>query len=64
MDLSKWNMDLFGDVRPSGDPAWYQGQHSPYYNDSHRALRQHIRRFVEAELMPNCHEVSLHSEPP
>merc|ERR1711865_168747 len=54
MDLSKWNLDIFGDSRPSGDPAWYQGQYSPYYNDSHREIRAFIRDFVEENIMPHA----------
>ena len=56
MDTSKWNLDVFGDSRPCGDPGWYQGQYSPYYNESHRELRSFVREFVENEIMPFCHE--------
>jgi len=56
MDLSKWNLDIFGDSRPCGDPAWYQGQYSPYYNDSHREVRAYIRDFVDENIMPNCNQ--------
>lgn len=48
----------FGEQIPYGDPAWYQGANSPYYNDSHRKFRAAIREFVDKEIMPNCHEVS------
>ena len=27
---------------------------SPYYNASHRAYRQRVRAFVDAEVTPNC----------
>lgn len=39
-----------------GDPSWYQGFNSPYYNDSHVRFRKAVREYVERELMPNCHE--------
>ena len=53
MDISKWNTNLFGSVNPCGDPAWYQGQYSPYYNESHADLRAFVRDFVEEHIMPN-----------
>lgn len=43
----------FGEMIPYGDPAWYQGWVSPYYNDSHRRFRAAVREFVERELVPN-----------
>lgn len=46
----------FGDMVPFGDPMWYQDWHSPYYNDSHRAVRVAVREFVEKEIMPYTHE--------
>eukprot|EP01083_Nonionella_stella_P144460 451114_1 len=44
--------ELYGDLVPFGDPPWYQGQLSPYYNDSHRRWRQKVRDFTEKEIMP------------
>eukprot|EP01094_Clydonella_sp_ATCC50884_P000040 TRINITY_DN1002_c0_g2_i3.p2 TRINITY_DN1002_c0_g2~~TRINITY_DN1002_c0_g2_i3.p2 ORF type:complete len:342 (-),score=138.71 TRINITY_DN1002_c0_g2_i3:96-1070(-) len=49
-------MGGFGGLVPYGDPSWYQGFHSPFYNDSHKALRKGIRKFVEKEIMPFVHE--------
>ncbi|EPB90036.1 acyl-CoA dehydrogenase [Mucor circinelloides 1006PhL] len=48
--------ETFGDMVPFGDPMWYQDWQSPFYNDSHRAVRKYVREFVEKEIMPNCHE--------
>ncbi len=49
------------------EPYWYQGGYSPYYNESHKALRAKTRKFVEEELKPNVEKwikegypVSLH----
>lgn len=47
---------LFGELIPFGDPSWYQGFHSPYYNESHRRLRKAVREFVEKEIDPYCYE--------
>lgn len=30
--------------------------HSPYYNESHRAVRKAVREFVDKEITPFCHE--------
>ena len=32
---------------------WYQGFYSPYYRESHVALRKTVRDFVEREVKPN-----------
>ncbi|KAI8074238.1 acyl-CoA dehydrogenase/oxidase [Gilbertella persicaria] len=48
--------EAYGDMVPFGDPMWYQDWYSPYYNDTHRAVRKAVREFVEAEIMPYCHE--------
>ncbi|CAO3588444.1 unnamed protein product [Absidia cylindrospora] len=46
----------FGDMVPYSDPMWYQDWYSPYYNDSHRAVRNAVRAFVDKEVTPFCHE--------
>lgn len=50
------NKNSFGEQIPYGDPSWYQGWNSPYYNDSHRRFREAVRKFVEVEITPFCHE--------
>ncbi|KIW30315.1 uncharacterized protein PV07_06065 [Cladophialophora immunda] len=45
-------LDPFGSLIPFGDPSWYQGYHSPYYNETHAALRAEVREWVENELEP------------
>ncbi|KAI8976006.1 acyl-CoA dehydrogenase/oxidase [Pilobolus umbonatus] len=46
----------FGDMVPFGDPMWYQDWFSPYYDDTHRAVRKCVRAFVEKDIMPFCHD--------
>ncbi len=46
----------FGDLVPYGDPNWYQGWTSPYYDASHLKLRAYMRAFVEKEISPYCSE--------
>lgn len=45
-------LEPFGDLVPFGDPSWYQGYSSPYYNESHVALRNEVRQWVESEIEP------------
>ncbi|KAK9460701.1 acyl-CoA dehydrogenase/oxidase [Lipomyces oligophaga] len=46
----------YGDLIPYGDPSWYQGYVSPYYNETHVALREEVRAWVENDLEPNVEE--------
>jgi alkylation response protein AidB-like acyl-CoA dehydrogenase len=48
--------DAYGDLIPYADPSWYQTYHSPYFNDTHVALRDEVRQWVEEKLMPNVTE--------
>lgn len=49
-------LESWGDMVPYGDPSWYQGYHSPYYNESHVALREEVRAWVEEKIEPNLNE--------
>lgn len=49
-------MVKFGEQIPWGDPYWYQGGVSPYYNESHEAFRLKVRSFVDKELVPYVHD--------
>ncbi|EEH18077.2 hypothetical protein PABG_00640 [Paracoccidioides brasiliensis Pb03] len=46
----------YGDLVPFADPAWYQGYHSVYYNETHEALRDEVRNWVESEIEPYVQE--------
>jgi predicted heme/steroid binding protein len=52
----KPSTNTFGDLVPYGDPNWYQNWHSAYYNDTHRRFRAAVRKFVDTEIMPFCHD--------
>ncbi|KAI9016898.1 acyl-CoA dehydrogenase/oxidase [Hyaloraphidium curvatum] len=43
-------LEVFGDLAPFAEPYWYQDWYSPYYNDSHRALRAHMRKLMSDNL--------------
>ncbi|KAJ5206937.1 Cytochrome b5 [Penicillium cf. griseofulvum] len=44
--------DPYGELIPFADPSWYQGYASPYFNESHVALRDEVRQWVESEIEP------------
>ncbi|QQK39761.1 Acyl-CoA dehydrogenase, putative [Penicillium digitatum] len=44
--------DPYGELIPFADPSWYQGYASPYFNQSHAALRDEVRQWVESEIAP------------
>jgi len=46
----------FGDQVPYCEPDWYQEWYSPYYNDTHRRLRDAMHKFVDKEIMPYVDE--------
>lgn len=48
--------DIFGDNIPYADPSWYQGHYTPYYNETHVALRKEIRDWVEEHVEPYVDE--------
>ncbi|KAF4716200.1 Isobutyryl-CoA dehydrogenase, mitochondrial, partial [Perkinsus olseni] len=50
------NTDVFGDANAFGDPYWYQASNSPFYNESHRKLREYVRGLFEKEIMPHVFE--------
>lgn len=50
-------MEGFGSRVPYAEPAWYRSSKtSPFYNESHRSLRQFIRQYVEEYLIPHAEE--------
>ncbi|KAI0832176.1 acyl-CoA dehydrogenase NM domain-like protein [Hypoxylon sp. FL0890] len=57
-------LEPFGDLIPFADPSWYQGFHSPYFNESHAALRAEIRQWVDSEIEPNVTEWDEKKEVP
>ncbi|KAF7530915.1 hypothetical protein G7054_g9387 [Neopestalotiopsis clavispora] len=57
-------LEPYGDQIPFGDPSWYQNYHSPYFNESHAALRAEIREWVESEIEPNVTEWDEKKEVP
>ncbi|EXJ83935.1 hypothetical protein A1O3_04602 [Capronia epimyces CBS 606.96] len=48
--------DRFGNPSPWAEPAWYNVLSSPYYNDSHRKLRDFVRAYIDDNVLPNAQE--------
>ncbi|KXJ87903.1 acyl-CoA dehydrogenase-like protein [Microdochium bolleyi] len=46
----------FGSTTPWAEPTWYTGRPSPYYTDSHRKLRDHLRRWVDDSFASGSEE--------
>ncbi|KAF9888233.1 hypothetical protein FE257_009228, partial [Aspergillus nanangensis] len=40
------------ETTPWLEPAWYNTIDSPFYNESHRTLRNNIRRYVDENILP------------
>ncbi|KAI1464917.1 acyl-CoA dehydrogenase NM domain-like protein [Daldinia caldariorum] len=57
-------LEPFGSLIPFADPSWYQGFHSPYFNESHAALRAEVREWVENDIEPNVTEWDEKKEVP
>ncbi|KAI9831137.1 MAG: hypothetical protein M1819_005225 [Sarea resinae] len=49
-------LDPYGDLIPYADPSWYQSYHSPYFTESHAALRAEVREWMDNEVQPNVTE--------
>lgn len=48
--------DPFGNRAPFAEPSWYNALASPYYNDSHRRVRDYARAYLEEHVVPHAHE--------
>lgn len=44
--------ETFGNLGPWAEPSWYSSLASPYYNDSHKRLRNALRAYVDEHIKP------------
>ncbi|KAI5808680.1 putative acyl-CoA dehydrogenase [Peziza echinospora] len=49
-------LEPWGELIPFGDPSWYQGYPSAYYNETHAALRNEVRAWMEEKVEPFLNE--------
>jgi alkylation response protein AidB-like acyl-CoA dehydrogenase len=50
--MSPSDTQAFGSLAPWSEPAWSQGIPSPYYNGSHRKLRDALRKYNNENILP------------
>ncbi|KXH28088.1 acyl-CoA dehydrogenase domain-containing protein [Colletotrichum salicis] len=46
----------YGNPAPFAEPAWYNTLASPYYNESHRRVRDYVRKYIEEHIAPHIQE--------
>ena len=56
--------ETFGNLGPWAEPSWYSSLASPYYNDSHRQLRNALRQYIDEHIKPNMLEWEEKGEAP
>ncbi|ORY51020.1 acyl-CoA dehydrogenase NM domain-like protein [Rhizoclosmatium globosum] len=64
VEASSDSTDAFGNLIAFAEPAWYHGQPSPYYNDTHRRLRAWMRGLVEQHIIPHVNDWEAAGEVP
>ena len=52
------------EVAPWSEPAWSHGIASPYYNDSHRKLRDELRAYINERILPYSPDWTAKGEAP
>lgn len=56
MPSGKAVAEPFGNRAPFAEPSWYNALASPYYKESHRRVRDTVRRYVDEHIAPNIQE--------
>ncbi|KAL0766422.1 hypothetical protein CaCOL14_010867 [Colletotrichum acutatum] len=49
-------VEPYGNPAPFAEPAWYNSLTSPYYDESHRRVRDYVRKYIEEHIAPNIQE--------
>ncbi|KAK1529633.1 acyl-CoA dehydrogenase domain-containing protein [Colletotrichum paranaense] len=49
-------VEPYGNPAPFAEPAWYNTLASPYYDESHRRVRDYVRKYIEEHIAPNIQE--------
>ena len=44
--------ETFGNLGPWAEPSWYSSLASPYYNESHKRLRNALRTYIDTNIKP------------
>lgn len=49
-------VEPFGNPAPFAEPAWYNCLASPYYKESHRRVREYVRKYLDEHIAPYAEE--------
>ena len=63
-DAAAPSQTTFGDLAPWSEPAWFNSLRSPYYSESHRRLRDHVRQYIDTHILPDSLEWEEAGEAP
>lgn len=58
------NKETFGNLGPWAEPSWYSSLASPYYNESHKQLRNALRQYIDEHVKPYMLEWEAKGEAP
>jgi alkylation response protein AidB-like acyl-CoA dehydrogenase len=50
--MASLKKETFGNLAPWSEPAWYSSLASPYYNASHKRLRDALRAYIDEHVLP------------
>ncbi|KAF1954053.1 acyl-CoA dehydrogenase-like protein [Byssothecium circinans] len=56
--------ETFGNLSPWAEPSWYSSLASPYYNTSHKRLRNALRSYIDTDVKPHMLEWEEAGEAP
>jgi alkylation response protein AidB-like acyl-CoA dehydrogenase len=56
--------ETFGNLGPWAEPSWYSSLASPYYNESHKRLRNVLRAYIDTNVKPYMLEWEEKGEAP
>jgi alkylation response protein AidB-like acyl-CoA dehydrogenase len=62
--MSPPKKETFGNLGPWAEPSWYSSLVSPYYNDSHKRLRNALRSYIDENIKPYMLEWEEKGEAP
>jgi len=62
--MASQKKETFGNLGPWSEPSWYSSLASPYYNESHKRLRNAFRAYVDEKIKPYMLEWEEKGEAP